>query len=338
MGNRWRAALGLVVAAAALYWALHNVVWHDFFGALRTSNVALWLAAMVVAQLIFPLRARRWKPMLAPIAPDLRFNLLWRATAIGMMVNNVTGRAGELARAYVLSRDEPRVPFAAALASLVVDRTFDALVVLLLLLVALLDPHFRSGVSMEGWTVSALVIGSTTVIVGAVVVLYLCVFAPQRVESIVGGVARRVIPGWRERVVLMTRSFVGGLRVLRNPRLLAAVFAWTVAHWLVHATAMWLGFRALGIHVPLTAALLVQGLIAMGAAVVPTPGFVGIFEKAGTAGLGLYGVSVSVAGAWALCYHLLTMIPITLIGLWYAGRLGLSLGQLRHTSKADQVP
>jgi hypothetical protein len=274
--------------------------------------------------------------MLAPIAPDVRFGPLWRATAIGMMVNNVTGRVGELARAYVLAREEPRVPFASGLASLVIDRMFDAIVVLILLFVALLDPHFTTQLSMKGVTVAAMVTGATTVIVVALTVLYFCVFAPRHVESFVSSIARRIVPSWRERLAAIARTFVGGLHVLRNPRLLASVFAWTLVHWLVHATAMWLGFKAVGIEVPLTAALLVQGLIGVGAALVPTPGFFGIFEAAGRTGLGLYGVSASVAAAWALSYHMITMIPITIIGLWYAGRLGLSLGQLRHTSAADR--
>ena len=58
---------------------------------------------------------------------------MWRPTAIGMMINNVVpARAGELARAFALSRSTSAVPFPAAFASLAVDRLFDAVVVLLL--------------------------------------------------------------------------------------------------------------------------------------------------------------------------------------------------------------
>jgi hypothetical protein len=77
---------------------------------------------------------------------DESFGLLWRATAIGMMADNGAGRAGELARAYVIAAKRVRA-FTAALASLVVDRVFDTLVVLLLLLtvVSCRSSHRRHG-------------------------------------------------------------------------------------------------------------------------------------------------------------------------------------------------
>ena len=85
---------------------------------------------------MFPLRARRWRTILDPVAPKLPLGPLWRSMAIGMMVNNVVPlRAGEFARAFALTREVPAVSFSTALASLVVDRVFDAIVVLLLLAV-----------------------------------------------------------------------------------------------------------------------------------------------------------------------------------------------------------
>ncbi len=81
--------------------------------------------------------------ILDPIAPGIPLKDLWRATAIGMAGNNVLpARAGEFARAYVLSKETERVTFSAAFASLAVDRVFDAFVVLMLMLVAMMSPSF----------------------------------------------------------------------------------------------------------------------------------------------------------------------------------------------------
>jgi len=118
----WKTVLGFALSAALLYWVFRGVNWLDVGLTLRESDVTLWILAVITSQLIFPLRALRWRPILHSIAPDVRFGSLWRATTIGMMVNNVVipSRLGELARAYALAREEPRVPFAAGLASLVV--------------------------------------------------------------------------------------------------------------------------------------------------------------------------------------------------------------------------
>lgn len=332
----WKTVLGFALSAALLYWVLHGVNWLDVGLTLRESDVTLWVLAVIASQLIFLLRALRWRPILHSIAPDVRFGSLWRATTIGMMVNNVVipSRLGELARAYALAREEPRVPFAAGLASLVVDRSFDALIVLGLILVALLDPHFSSTVVIKGEST----LGSSIALVGAGVVflfaaLYAGVFAPQRFESIAGAVARKLVPKYEDRVRQLARHFTAGLGVLRDPWRFAAVFLWTLAHWLMNATAVWLSFRAMHLDVPLTAALLVQGLIVIGAAAPQMPGYFGTFEAASKIGLAAYAISQPQALAWALSYHILTLIPITAIGAWDAAKLGLSLGELRRAAK-----
>src|ERR1041385_9059466 len=139
----WRGALGILISAACLYFAFRNVDWARTIKYAREANWPLLVLSAATATCMFPLRARRWRTILDPVAPKLPFGPLWRATAIGMMVNNIVpARAGELARAYALSREVPAVPFSTAFASLAVDRVFDLLVVLLLTFAAMLDPRF----------------------------------------------------------------------------------------------------------------------------------------------------------------------------------------------------
>src|SRR5262245_21048127 len=130
----WRGALGLVLSVALLAWTLRGVHVSEVWESLRQSNLALFILSAATATLIFPVRAWRWRYILEPMAPRLPLGMLWRATAIGMMINNtVPARAGEIARAYALARETPKVRFPAALASLVIDRVFDAIVLIVLL-------------------------------------------------------------------------------------------------------------------------------------------------------------------------------------------------------------
>src|SRR3712207_1328601 len=130
----WRGALGVALSAAALWLTLRGIDFGSVIGHVRRADAALLVLMTIAATVIFPLRARRWRPILHSVAPDLPLGPLWRATAIGMMVSNVIpARAGELARAYALSREVPRVAFSAAFGSVAVDRVFDATVVLLLI-------------------------------------------------------------------------------------------------------------------------------------------------------------------------------------------------------------
>jgi hypothetical protein len=256
--------------------------------------------------------------------------VLWRGTAIGMMVNNVFPlRAGEFARALALVRQVPTVGAATALGSLAVDRLFDALVLLALLCAALLDPRFPDGVTIGGQGMGQLALGGLAVIGGGVAVSFLAARWPHRVVSLVRGGARIVAPRVEGRVVLLATEATASLAVLADPRRFAAVFVWTLVHWLVQAASMHLGFVAVGIDLPLSASLFLMGVISFGVALPSSPGFFGVFEGAATVGLGVYGVPKELAISWALAYHLLSFIPITVLGAMALAAVGLTPQELR---------
>jgi uncharacterized protein (TIRG00374 family) len=322
----WKGALGIVISVVCLYYAFRDFHFAEAMEQARHANYVLLALSVVAATGMFPLRARRWRTILDPVAPNLPFGPLWRATAIGVMMTNVLpARAGELARPFALSRERPDVPFAMSLASVAVDRVFDAIVVLMLLAVAMLLPSFPAGQEIGGQPVSRLATGFAVLPAALMVVLYALVFFPDTLIRLFEALARRVSPALERRGSEMLRRFADGLSVLRNPKHFAAVFFWTLLHWLLQPLAFWLGFQAFGIDVPFAATLFVQGVIVVAVALPSTPGFVGLFEGGAVAGLAVYGVSQTAAGTWALVFHVLSFIPITLIGAYYSARAGLTM-------------
>lgn len=331
----WRGALGIVLSAGFLYLAFRGIELAQVLAHIRRANLWLLVGSAIAATGIFPLRALRWRPILAPIAPNLPFGSLWSATAIGMMINNVVpARAGELARAYALSRSTPAVPFPAAFASLAVDRLFDAVVVLLLMFVSMLDPSFPRGATFMDRPVANYASGGVVFTLGVVAVLYGIVLFPGRVLATYELIARRLAPRLEARGRDALVSLANGLGVLKTPRRFAIVFLWTLAHWLLNGLAFWIAFRAVGISAPFSAALFLQGLIAIGVAIPQAPGFFGVFETFGKYGLGIFGVAPDAAVTWAIGFHFLSYVPITVLGAWYFLRAGLSMGDLRGAERA----
>jgi glycosyltransferase 2 family protein len=325
----WRAALGAVLSAALIYWTLHGISPTEIAHRLANADPLLFLAATFCATVIFALRARRWQTILEPVAGELPLGALWRATAIGMMVNNVIpARAGEIARAYALTRETP-VPFATSLASLAVDRLFDAIVLILLAALSLLDPVLSSSDTLAGRPLSEFAFGAGLVVFLLLVGLYALVFFPTQLLRLFELFARRVSPTIEERGRRVLHTFMQGLSVLRSPGRFAAVLGWTLAHWLVNAVGFWLAFKAVGITAPFSAALFLQAFIALGTAVPALPGFFGVFEYMSVQGLAVYGVGQEQAATWAIGFHLFSFIPITLIGAYYFTRLGVRLRDLQ---------
>lgn len=333
----WRSALGIALSVGLLWWVVRDQDVGQLLALMRNSSIPLWLACTLFATLIFPLRARRWQALLAPTYGRIPVRLLWQSTAIGMMVNNIAPwRAGEIARAFALTRVDPRVRFTAAFGSLAVDRLFDGTIILLLMLAATLDPAFPSGRLINGTPLGSY-LAPVAVFLGVVLAgALMLLFAPALTARVIDGAVGRIAPRFAPRVHRLLEGFVEGLGVLREPKLMAEVVFWTLLHWLCNAFAFWLGFRALGITIPFSATFLVQGMIAIGVAAPQAPGFFGAFEFAATIGLALYSVGGPEAITWALGFHILSYIPITVIGAWYLTQLRIRFSDFR--GKTDDTP
>jgi glycosyltransferase 2 family protein len=313
----WRGVLGISLSIFLLWLTLRGVDINEVWGILSTSSLPLWILCTVTATAIFPLRARRWQAILAPLGPRIPFAPLWHATAIGMMVNNVfPARAGEFARAFALSRERRDVPLTTAFASLAVDRLFDGVVVLGLMVAATFDPAFPADATILGATAGGIALSASAFLAVVLVGLYSLVLAPALfigiAERMVGLIWKKGVP----KVHAFLTGFVAGLGVLQQPKLALEVFVWTLIHWLTNA-------------------LFIQALIAIGVAIPSSPGFFGPFEAAGKAGLALYAVPAASAVSWAIGFHLLSFVPITVIGAWYFTRLDLHVRDLAGAPSKD---
>jgi len=262
--------------------------------------------------------------------------MLWRATAIGVMINNVVpARVGELMRAYALTRETSRVSLPAAVASVAVDRVFDALVVLILTLIAMLLPDFPHGARVGNTSAAHWAWVGLALMAALMLVLYALVFFPSWPMRAFEVVARRIAPGLEAPGRRALEAFTNGLSVLRHgPRFLAVLW-WATLLWVVNALGFWLAFRAVGLNASFGTALFLQGVVALGVAVPSAPGFFGVFEAAAIVGFSVYGVPRDVAVTWAIGYHIVSFIPITLIGLWYFARLGLHMRDVRSAEGGE---
>jgi len=339
MKLNWKTALGIVLSAGLLVWTLRGESPSEIWGVISGANVALLIAAALVATAVFPLRAIRWRVILEPVAPGVPIGPLWRSIAVGMMVNNIyPARLGEIARAYALTRETNRVSLTSAVASLAVDRVFDALTLMLLLVSAMLAPDFPTGITVGGQPVQRGVGLFAAGALGLFFGLYVIVAFPERLARVYAAVVGRVAPRFVHRGSAIIHAFSEGLGVLRSPRRFAVVFFWALVHWLVNALAFWIGFKAVAINVPFSAANFLQGIIAIGVALPSSPGFFGVFEAAAKVGLEVYGVPGGRAVSWAIGFHILSFIPITLIGLYYFARLGLHFSDFRTQPNEKTQP
>jgi glycosyltransferase 2 family protein len=333
--------LGLVISAAALYFTFSRMDLRSVMSELRAADPFLLTLSAAAITGVFWIRAWRWKVILAPVA-NVSFRSRFSAVTIGFMGNNVLpARVGEFMRAYALSRTEP-VPIVASFASLLIERIFDGILVIALLFIAMALPDFPPFSGSQAidlgfgttFTIAGLARSLGVVIVAVLVIIAMLVIFPRKavrtLESAVRVLPRKV----RRPIVDALEAFLSGTGVLREPLLLLRIAAWSLFLWVYNALGAWVAFRAFGFDLPFTAALFLQSAIALAVSVPSAPGFFGLYHGMAVFVLAkLWGGSVEQAGAFAIGFHLAGFIPVTVIGLYYAWRMGLSLGEVRQSEE-----
>ena len=165
------------------------------------------------------------------------------------------------------------------------------------------------------------------VAVGAGVFLALVCAAARRPEWVAAFATRveRLAPhGPGAAASRFITRFSTGLGVARDPGRLLRAVAWSLVMWgLVGVTAWW-GCLAFDIALPPSSGLLLMALMALGVSV-PTPAGVGGFHAAVQVGLtAFYEVPVDAAVGAALVLHAATFAPVTVVGLAWMARDGIT--------------
>jgi uncharacterized protein (TIRG00374 family) len=324
-----KAVFGVAVTGLLLWWALREVSIVEVWTSIRAGNMWLLLASVSVATFGFFIRALRWKVLLAPLGVDTSLRSRFAGISIGFMANNtLPARMGEFIRAYSFSRMEP-VSAGAAFGSLVVERFLDGVVLLLFLVLAALSPGFPAADALsEGW--GAVIVRAAIITVLAVMLLLFMMAAwPRQLVRLAEWTGSHLPQKIAEPIVRGFETFLDAIAIMRDPKILFLGFAWTVFFWSWHAVSFWLGMLAFGIHTGFVSAVFVEAVVGFGVAIPAAPGFVGTFHASAKFALSdVYGVADPEALAFAFGYHFGGWIPITAIGLWYAWKLGLSIGEV----------
>lgn len=330
--RRAAAAGGILLSLLLLWWALRDVSPRELWSHAWGADPWLLAAAVAVATGTFVLRAVRWRWLLEPVLPVSAFRNRFSAVCIGFMGNNLLPlRLGEFARIYTFSRIEP-IGMSATLASLVVERLFDGLMLVLLLGVAMATPQLAGQVPPLIRSVS---LAASVGVILALLLLWLVVHFPERLMTFFRLWLLRPIPDrFARRITEVVRAFISGLGALGRPVVFLRVLGWSAVIWLWNGASFWLALLAFDIHVPgFSGALFVQSVIALAVSIPSSPGFFGPFEAGARLALELYAVAPSRIAGYAASYHILTFIPVTALGLWYVHRLGISWSEVEHSEE-----
>jgi glycosyltransferase 2 family protein len=320
-----------VLAVGILWWFGRQLDWGEVRLAVSQSNPYLLGLAVLIISLAYLFRAYRWGALLAPLGPT-RLSHLFAATTVGFGAVFLMGRMGEVVRPVVLPMRDPGVRASSSFVTIMVERIYDMMAVVMLFALNLLwfTPPTNMGAEFSRVRLAGLVLLFLTLASVAGLTLF-----RRRSKSIIAGLQSRLdrfgfIPLRLKRAIInILEQLAKSLRVLVDARELAVTIMWTVMVWSGITFANWLVLRAFGLRFGISEAIFILGWSLVGS-LVPTPGgAAGAFHYATAAGLVFLGVARETAAAVSIVMHIVDFGPAVIFGFFYIVRGDISLTRLR---------
>ncbi|MCJ7626105.1 MAG: flippase-like domain-containing protein [Anaerolineaceae bacterium] len=328
--RRWQFWLGVVISVVFMYIALSGLHLGDVWDEVKNAKYIWLLPGVAIYFVGVWVRSWRWHYMLRPlkkIPPKTMFPIV----TIGYMGNNIyPARAGELLRAVVLKRRED-VPVSASLATIIVERLFDGVVMLAFVFLNL--PELARLTQDSGFVgnIQTLALWGTGAFLGVLLVFLLAAMFPKTAERLIGILVSRLMPThWQERLIGFVSRFLSGLESLRSPRDALMIFFTSVIIWLLETGKYWFVMHAFSFKVSFFALMLMNGIVNLATTIPSAPGYVGTFDLPGIALLIAYNIPKNIATGYTLVLHVALWLPITLLGAFYFTKEGL-----KWTEKID---
>jgi len=325
--------VGIVVSVVCVWLSMRDVRLSEVVAALKQANYVGFFVSMALTLVGFWIRAVRWRSLIAT-PRRLSTGSLFSATMIGFMANNVLPfRLGEFVRPWALARRE-KLSKTTLLATVVVERAVDMITLLGILGVALLV-HPISADTEAGRMTRA----------GAGVLVFMCLgltgfvialeWSPKLAHTVFGWLTRPLPERIRSRVMTMLGHFFEGLGLFKDLPRLAWVFLLSFLMFGIFAMGLSVCMWALRLDVPWYGGLIMLVITAIGIMVPAAPGYIGTLNLACIAGLALFHVGKDLAVPFSWFYWASQWIPVTVVGLFYLQREGLSLRSLGEAEKPE---
>ncbi len=325
IAGKWGLSLGIGAVFAWLTlrdWPLADLVADARIEGLRLATRSwavhlLWLPAYFLTLVsMHAFRVWRWRPLLKPVT-DVDLWTLNRVSSVGFLAMFLLPfRLGELVRPALLST-AVSVRRSPALATVVVERTVDGVLVAGFLAIALV---FMPRSNLDSYVeIQVATYGALLLFAGLVAALAL-VFAFR--ESLTRH-ARTLLPRLSGRRVggllagVLDR-FLQGLAIFPDWRNFLLFLGGSLGYWGSNCTGLFILAHGFGLDIPFFAAVAMMATIVVGMMIPNPPGNVGTFWFFLLKPLELYGLAGRpVALAFAMTVYGMQLLQLVVFGGWF---------------------
>ncbi|PKO10185.1 MAG: TIGR00374 family protein [Chloroflexi bacterium HGW-Chloroflexi-2] len=324
--KRWQLWVGILISALLLYFALRGLKLSEVWESIKSARYIWLLPGIAIYFMGVWVRSWRWHYMLRPLK-KIPTRTMFPIVTIGYMGNNIyPARAGEVLRAVILKQRED-VPVSASLATVIVERVFDGVVMLAFVFLNLGELAKLTTDSGIIGNIQQVAFWGAIVFITALLVFLLAAMFPQYTQKIADWFIQRFMPvRLREKTSQIASRFLTGLESLRSPQEALMIFFTSVIIWLFETGKYWFVMHAFNFEVSFFALMLMNGIVNLATTIPSAPGYLGTFDAPGIALLSAYGVPPEMATSYTLVLHAALWFPITALGAYYYLRQPLRWG------------
>lgn len=302
--------IGIFISVVFIYLAFREVNLEEMWLTLKSAKYAWLFPAFALMLLSHGVRAYRSKFFLEPIKKT-KTHPLFSALMIGYAANNILPlRLGEFLRAFAIAKSQG-IPKTSAFATIIVERLFDLLSLLVLLAGTILFFPLPEMIKNSAYIILFFTVAA----------IVLMVLLMEKTEATIS-VLQKVLPARLfELVQKVIHSFLDGFKVFKKTEHYVTITITSVLIWLLYAAVVYVSFFAFDMprkyDVDMFSSIVVLVIVSIGIMIPSSPGFVGTYHFFCVTALTLFGIPKSEALSFAVISHGLNTIPFTAIGLGY---------------------
>jgi len=339
--------IGLIIIVFSLYYAFKGVKLPELSEAIKSVNYLYLIPSIFLVIISYLLRAMRWRYLIRPIKKNVKIIALFSPLMVGFMSNILPARAGEFIRAYLLSKKE-NISFSASFATIFIERLFDLILLLLLIMWVLLFMPDALNSGNQGGSYQMLekvrIFGAFSFLLCMFILLFsvFLQFKNNLALKIVGIFTKPLPHKWKDKIIGIVNSFTEGLNIIRDGRGFIAAILLSFLIWFVFIVTYYPLYLAFGIEkqLPVVSSMVVLCLtVAIFITLLPTPGFLGSYHLACVTVLhGIYGIPKPVALSFGIIAWLIAMGMTVIIGSFFIVKDGISFRQLVPVKERTEQP
>ena len=321
--KRWHFWVGLLISVLFLFIALRGLQIADVWEGIKSADFIWLFPGIIIYFIAVWIRAFRWHLFLRPIK-IIPVNKIFPIVTIGYMGNNIyPARAGEILRAVVL-KHQHKVPVSASLATIIIERVIDGVIMLGFIILNLSEITTLPGAGEFAETIRSVALWGSIIFISALSFFLLAAVFPERAKNILFLMIEKAIPkNWRGKAKSISQRFIIGLRSLSSPIDVIIIFFVSIVIWLLETGFYWFIMLAFPFRVSFLTLMLMNGVLNLFTAIPSTPGYVGTFDAPGIAMLTAFGVNPEISASYTLLLHAALWLPITIVGGLFFSKVGL---------------